>query len=326
MVDTHTEGEPTRIVLGGLPPVKGRDVKEKLEYIRSNLDWVRTTVLLEPRGHMDCFGAVVLPPSRPDALFALVFMDTHGYLYACGHATMGVAKALVELGYVGASGPEVRIPFETAAGLVEARVKMGPEGVEEISLVESPSFLLRTLEVEVEGVGTVRADVAFGGNFFAIVSADELGVRVRLEELKKLIELGLKVREAVNRAFEARHPEDPFIRGVGLTLIYEELDGPLFSREIAVFGDGQFDRSPCGTGTAARMAVLHARGEMDVGDTLVHESIVGTRFRGSILGLTKVGGLRAVVPEVSGRAYITAISHVVVEPGDPLKHGFSTRP
>jgi len=325
VVDTHTGGEPTRIVLGGLPPIPGRDIKEKLDYVRANLDWVRKTVLLEPRGHMDSFGALVLPPSSPGALYGLIFMDTSGYLYACGHATMGVAKALVELGYVRPQGPEAEIPFETAAGLVRAKVKMADGHVGEITLVESPSFLLKTLEVEIEGIGSVEVDVAFGGNFFALARAEDLGVRVRLGELEKLIELGLEVREAVNKAFVARHPEDPYISGVGLTLIYEDV-GPLRSREIAVFGQGQFDRSPCGTGTAARMASLYARGEMDLGDELIHESVVGSRFRGRIIGLTEVGGLRAVVPEVSGKAHITAISHIVIEPDDEFKHGFSTRP
>ncbi len=325
MVDTHTGGEPTRIVLGGLPPIPGRDVKEKLDYVRARMDWVRRSLLLEPRGHMDSFGALVLPSSSPEALYDLVFMDTSGYLYACGHATMGVAKALVELGYVRAEGPEIEISFETAAGLVRARVKVADGFVEEVTLVESPSFLLKTLEVEVEGLGGIEVDVAFGGNFYALVRAEDLGVRVRLGELKKLVELGLEVREAVNRAFVARHPEDPYISGVGLTLIYEDL-GPLRSREVAVFGQGQFDRSPCGTGTAARMASLYARGEMDLGDVLVHESIIGSRFRGRITGLTEVGGLRAVVPEVSGRAHITSISHIIIEPDDEFKHGFSTRP
>ena len=325
VVDTHTEGEPTRVVLGGLPPVPGRDAKEKLEYVRGHLDWVRRALLLEPRGHMDAFGALVLPSSDPRAPYSLIFMDTSGYLYACGHGTMGVAKALVDLGYIRAVGDEVKIPFETAAGLVEARVEVVGGRAGEISLTESPSFLVKTVRVGVEGVGDVEVDIAFGGNFFALVRAEELGLRVELKELEELVKLGLEVREAVNRALDVRHPEDPYVRGVGLTMIYEDV-GPLRSREIAIFGGGQFDRSPCGTGTAARMAALYSKGEMGLGDELVHESIIGTRFRGRIAGLTRVGGVEAIIPEVSGRAYITAISHIIIEPDDPLKHGFSTKP
>jgi len=326
VVDTHTGGEPTRIVLGGFPPVNCDSMIERLEYIKDKMDWIRTCVLFEPRGSMDSFGAIVLPPIDKRAEFSLIFMNTLGYMYMCGHATIGVAGALAKLGYIRMEEPETEILFETVAGIVNVRLHVKDSVIEKISVVEPPSFFVKNMSIELAGVGEVSVDIAFGGNFFAIVDAESLGIRVEMKNIRKLIELGLKIRDEVNGLEEIIHPENPYIKGVDLTMIYEKTGHEkLHYREVTIFGDGEFDRSPCGTGTAARMACLYANGTMDVGDLLLHESVIGTVFEGRILGPARVGGYRAVIPEIYGNAYVTAISQVILEPEDPLKYGFSTR-
>jgi proline racemase len=328
VVDTHTGGEPTRIVLGGFPPVNCDSMIERLEHIKENLDWIRTCVLFEPRGNMDSFGAIVLPTIDIDkkAQFSLIFMNTMGYMYMCGHATIGIAKALAELGYIRMEEPETDILFETVAGIVNVRLFVKNSIIEKISVIEPPSFFVKNMTIELGEVGEVPVDIAFGGNFFAIVDAESLGIRVEMKNLRKLIDIGLRIRDEVNRVEKIFHPENPYIKGVDLAMIYEKT-GPekLHYREVTIFGNGEFDRSPCGTGTAARMACLHANGEMDTGDMLLHESVIGTVFEGRVLSPARVGGYRAVIPEIYGNAYVTAISQVIIEPEDPLKYGFSTR-
>ena len=326
VVDTHTEGEPTRIVVGGLPGVPGGTALEMREYIRRNLDWVRTTVIHEPRGHAGSFGAIVLPPARPGVDYTLVFMDSSGYLDMCGHGTMGVTTALIELGMVDAREPQTTVVYETPAGVVSARAEVVDGRVKSVTVRDVPSFYLGNLEVDVRGIGPVPVDIAFGGNFFAIVDGESLGVSVEPGNIKRLIELGLEVRDAANRVFPAAHPINPQIRGIKLTLISDKpkLVGA-HARNVTIFADGAFDRSPCGTGTAAKMATLHAKGELRLGEEFVHESIIGTRFVGRLVEKTRVAEYEAVIPEISGRAYITSISHLVVDPDDPLRHGFIVR-
>ncbi|PXF62043.1 MAG: proline racemase [Candidatus Methanogaster sp.] len=258
MVDTHTGGEQTRIVLGGFSPVNCDSMIERLEYIKENLDWIRTCVLFEPRGSMDSFGAIVLPPIDKRAEFSLILMNTLGYMYMCGHATIGVAGALAKLGYIRMEEPETKISFETVAGIVNVRLHVKDSVIEKISVVEPPSFFVKNMSLR--GWARCRLTKAFGGNFFAIANADSLGIRVEMKNIGRLIELGLKIRDEVNRLEEIIHPENPYIRGVDLTMIYEKTGHEkLHYREVTIFGDGEFDRSPCGTGTAARMACLYDR-------------------------------------------------------------------
>lgn len=328
VVDTHTGGEPTRIVLGGFPPVYSDSIVERLEHIKQNLDWIRTCVLFEPRGNMDSFGAIVLPALDPNrkTKFSLIFMNTLGYMYMCGHATIGIAKALAELGYIRIEEPETEILFETVAGIVNVRLFVRNSIIEKILVTEPPAFFVKNINIQLDELGEISVDIAFGGNFFAIVDAMSLGTRVQMNNLRELIELGLRIRDEVNRVERISHPENPYINGVDLTMIHERTgQEKLHYREVTIFGNGEFDRSPCGTGTAARMACLHANKEMDIGDMLLHESLIGTQFEGRILSPASVGGYRAVIPEIYGTAYVTGISQVIIEPEDELKYGFSTR-
>lgn len=323
-VDSHTAGEPTRVVVGGLPAIPGSSMAEKKRYLSEEMDWLRRMLMWEPRGHRDMFGSVLTSPCEEGADLGIVFMDGGGYLDMCGHGTIGAATVAVEMGLVRAREPETVVRFDTPAGLVEARVRVEGGRAVEVSVVNVPSFLYRGgVSVEVEGVGEVTVDVAFGGNFFAVVDSDELGLRLVPEEASRLVEVGLRIREAVDAAVRAVHPERPHLEGVRLVEFSgHPLNPAAHRRNAVVFGDGQLDRSPCGTGTSAKMAVLHARGELGVGEDFVHESVLGTLFRGRILGRTRVGPFEAVIPQITGRAHITGFCQFVLDPQDPLGEGF----
>ncbi|MEA1906238.1 MAG: proline racemase family protein, partial [Euryarchaeota archaeon] len=195
---------------------------ERLEHTEAKMDWIRTCVLFEPRGSMDSFGAIVLPPIDKRTKFSIIFMNTLGYVYMCGHATIGVAGALSKLGYIRMEGPETEISYEAVAGIVNVRLHVKDSVIGKISVVEPPSFFVKNVSIELAGVGEVPVAIAFGGNFFAIVDSRELGIRVEMKNIRRLIELGLKIRDEVNGLEETIHPENPYIKGVDLAMIYEE--------------------------------------------------------------------------------------------------------
>jgi len=325
VVDTHTEGEPTRIVLAGFPRLEGDTLHEKREFLRGNFDHLRTSLLLEPRGHDNQFGALVLQTDVRGADYALIFMENRGFLDMCGHGTMGVTTALIELGMVEPTEPHTSVTFETVAGLVKAEAKIVDGGVVEVSIVDVPSFYVGGYELELEEGNPIPVDVAYGGNFYVIAEARDLGTRVRRQRIGELIRMGIMLRDRAAEQIEVQHPGFPCVpKKVDLAMITDEpelreSDG----KNVVVFGNGQFDRSPCGTGTAARVAALYRKGLLDVGETYTHESIINTTFRARILETVKVGHLDAVVPELTGRAFITQISQTVINPEDPLKDGFS---
>ena len=325
VVDTHTEGEPTRIILTGFPGLKGNTLYNKREFLLAKLDYLRTSLLLEPRGHDNQFGALVLPTRNPSAEYALIFMDNKGFLDMCGHGTIGVTTALIELGMVEPKTPHTSITYETVAGLVKAEARIANGGVEKVSFVNVPSFYLGSYELELEENNPIQVDVAYGGNFYVIAQARDLSIRVRKGYLRELIRKGILLRDKAVEQIEIYHPGAPGIpKKIDLAMITDEpeLQGS-DGKNIVVFGNGQFDRSPCGTGTAARVATLYSKGFLDVGEAYVHESIINTRFKAKILETTNIGHFDAVVPELTGRAFITQISHTVIHPEDPLKNGFS---
>ncbi len=325
VVDTHTEGEPTRILFWNLRIPRFRSVVEAREYIRRNYDWVRTAILHEPRGHRDSFGAIVMPSFSGDADYSLIFMDTAGYLDMCGHATIGVTVALIELGYVEASEPTTTIRYETPAGIVEVRAHVENSEVKWVSVIDVPSFYVTSTCIRIDRPRKmdIEVDIAFGGNFYVLVDADKLGIRVSPENVKELIDIALHIRSRANEQIKVVHPEKPFINRIALTMISDKPTRPeAHAKSIVVFAEGSVDRSPCGTGTAAKVATLYSKGVIGLGDEFVHESIIGTIFRCRPIAETRVGPYKAIVPEITGRAWITQICHVVIREDDPLKHGF----
>lgn len=323
VVDTHTEGEPTRIVLSELD-VKGHDIIEKREYFKKHYDWIRTALLHEPRGHGDQFGAVLVPSEIAE--FGVIYMDTAGYLDMCGHATMGIATALIELGIVEAKEPCTTVKLETPAGLVEANAKVEDGIVKEVTVVDVPSFHVGEFEIDYPNVGRIKVDVAFGGNFYVIANAKDLSLRVRKEYIRELIPAALRLIEVANKQIKVEHPRKGVQNRINLAMLTDEpekenSDG----KNVVIWGQGSVDRSPCGTGSASRVATLYSKGILKVGDTFIHESILGTQFKIKIANTTKIGDYTAIVPEITGSAYITKISHDIISKNDPLWKGFLLR-
>ena len=323
-VDTHTGGEPTRTVIGGMPKIPGNTMIEKMQYMEKNLDWVRTCLMYEPRGHNVMSGVVLTEPCSPEADFGVIFIETGGYLPMCGHDTIGVATALVEMGMVSVQEPETIIMLDTPAGLTRVVAQVEDNSAKWISFRGVPSFLfLQDAEVDVPGYGKINLDVGYGGNTYAIVRSELFGIEIRPDQAGKLIETGRVVRDAVNKQLSFEHPEFEFIN----RCTHVEFYGPPSSEQADIknavlFGDVGIDRSPCGTGTSAKLAALHARGELGVDEEFIHESIIGSLFKARILDVTTVGQYQAVIPEVTGSAYLMAMSTIFIDPNDPHKHGF----
>lgn len=326
-VDTHTMGEPARIIVDGVPPILGNTMMEKKEYLRDKLDYVRKIAMDEPRGHRDMFGAIITPPISEEAHMGVVYMDGGGYLNMCGHGTMAVATFLVEGEYVKVDEPYTHITLDTPAGLVKVKVRVENGNTKEVSLVNVASFLYKKdLKLSLKNGKTINVDIAFGGSFFAIVRASDLGIDVDLSHIDSIIKLGLEIRREINSKYKIVHPLNPGINQVDLVEIYgEALHPDADYRNVVVFGNGQFDRSPCGTGTCAKIASLENRGELSLNENFVYESITGTLFTGRALERVEVGEYKAIIPEITGRSFITAKGHLILQDDDPFRTGFSIR-
>ena len=323
-IDSHTMGEPTRVVVEGFPRIDGATMMEKKRNLQKHYDFIRKGLMEEPRGHRGMFGAVLLEPTRSDADLAVVFMDSGGYLNMCGHGSIGVTAVAVRLGMVPVREPVTELSIETPSGLVHTKAAVRDGRVTSISLRNVPAFLYAgDVTVEVPSLGPVKLDIAFGGNFFAVVDAAAIGLPLTPENTAAIRKAGGAIRRAVNRVVRVRHPEIGDIRSVDLVEFYAPAVSPGASlRNCVFFGKDQLDRSPCGTGTSAKMAVLYAKKELGLGEDFVYESILGTRFRGRILSETTVGRFRAVVPEVTGNAYVTGRNVLIFDEDDPFRYGF----
>ena len=322
-VDSHTEGMPTRVVVGGVGTIPGDTMFDRRRYFMAHLDGIRKALMYEPRGHSAMSGAILQPPSRPDADWGVVFIEVSGCLPMCGHGTMGVATVLVETGMVEVTEPVTRVRLDTPAGLVVAEVTVRDGAAESVSLVNVPAFthgLDQT--VTVEGIGQVSYDMAYGGNFYAILGLDQVGIPFDRAHKERILSAGLAVMAAINAQNEPVHPGNPEIRGCHHVQFLAPDANAKHSRHAMAIYPGWFDRSPCGTGTSARLAQLHTRGEISVGDELVNESFIGSRFYGRILEETEIKGVPAVIPQITGRAWITGTAQYVIDPDDPFPEGF----
>ena len=323
-VDSHTEGMPTRVVTGGVGPIAGATMLERRETFLREMDDLRLLLMREPRGHAAMSGAILQPPTRDDADWGVLFIEVSGCLPMCGHGTIGVATVLVETGMVEVSEPETTVRLDVPAGLVEARVAVEAGRARAVTLRNVPAFLHeRDATVAVDGLGEVGYDMAFGGNFYAIVDAASVGLAVDPARSDELVEQGLAVMGAINAARRPVHPEDERIAGCHHVVFHEPGRDGAHARAATSIHPGWLDRSPCGTGTSARMAQLHARGELAVGAPFVNESVIGTRFTGRLVAETKVGGRAAVVPEITGRAWITGMGQYLLDAEDPFPAGFA---
>lgn len=320
-VDTHTAGEPTRIVTGGIPHIPGKTMAEKRNWLNENLDTLRRLLMWEPRGHQDMFGAVLTAPVDQSADAGVIFMDSGGYLDMCGHGSIGVSQALVETGMVAvAEGADAcEVVMDTPAGRVTARVDMPSEGPGTVTIENVPAFFYDGVDIDLPSIGTVHVNVSYGGNFFGLVHVDQLGLKVELAHLDRLKSLGLEIRDRVNSAMRIVHPGTGQQGRVDLTEIYQDGDP---ARNVVIFGNGQVDRSPCGTGTCAKMAFLHHEGQLGLDTDYPYLSIAGTRFVGRLVRETRAGERAAVVPQITGSAAITGFHQFVVDPNDAFPRGF----
>ncbi|POX50967.1 proline racemase [Streptomyces sp. Ru71] len=322
-VDSHTEGMPTRVVTGGVPAVPGDTMAERRRHAMRHLDELRRFLVDEPRGHSAMSGAVLQPPTRPDADWGVLYIEVSGFLPMCGHGTIGVATVLVETGMVTVTEPETVVRLDTPAGLVEARVEVRDGRAHSVTLRNVDAFALELdATVKVPGLGDIRYDMAYGGNFYAVVELVRLGLPFDRAHKDEILAAGLAVMRAVNEQRRPVHPADPLISGCKHVQFLAPDSTARHSRNAMAIHPGWFDRSPCGTGTSARMAQLHARGELPLHTEFVNESFIGTRFTGRLVGTAEVGGRPAVVPEFTGRAWITGTANYLLDPDDPFPHGF----
>jgi proline racemase len=322
-VDSHTEGMPTRVVVGGVGVLPGNTMEERRQYVINEADHLRTWLMLEPHGHSAMSGSILQPPTRADADWGVVFIEVSGCLPMCGHGAIGTATVLVETGMVEVTEPETIIALDTPAGLVVARVQVEGTKAKSVTIENVPSFVTQLdAHVDVPGFGGVRYDMAFGGNFYAIVELSELGQEFGKEHAPELLTLGLAIMNAINATDPPIHPENPSIDHVHHVQLVAAGSTAQHSRHAMAIYPGWFDRSPCGTGTSARVAQLVARGELAIGDPLVNESIIGTHFTGRAISATTVAGIPAILPEITGRAWITGTSQHMLSPDDPFPAGF----
>lgn len=323
-VDSHTLGEPTRIIVGGIPKIPGQTMADKKAYLENNLDHIRTATMLEPRGHNDMFGSIITAPVHEEADFGIIFMDGGGYLNMCGHGSIGAATVAVETGIVEMVEPFTEIIMESPAGLIKAKAKIIGKKVSEVSIINVPSFLYKEdVHIHMPDLGEITLDIAFGGSFFAIINAGQLGLEVETKNITALTAFALKIRELINQQIPIQHPILSHIKTVDLVEIYDKATHPeAHYKNVVIFGRGQIDRSPCGTGTSAKLATLFAKGTLKEGETFIYESILGTLMKGRILGTVKVGDFSGIIPEITGSAYITGFNHFVIDPDDPVKYGF----
>lgn len=323
-VDSHTEGMPTRVVTGGVGTIPGDSMAARRAYAIAHLDQLRTLLMDEPRGHAAMSGAILQPPTRPDADAGVLFIEVSGFLPMCGHGTIGVATVLVETGMIPVQVPVTVVRLDTPAGLVVAEVAVRPDGAATgVTIRNVPSFpVARDATVDVVGLGTVRYDLAYGGNFYAIVELAEIGLPFERSAGPRLLDAGMAIMAAVNRAGRPVHPADPEVGGCHGVYLAAPGSDARHSRHAMVVHPGWFDRSPCGTGTSARMAQLWGRGELPLGTDFENESFLGTRFVGRLVEPTTVAGVPAVVPTITGRAWLTGTAQHLLDPEDPFPAGF----
>ncbi|HET7356643.1 MAG TPA: proline racemase family protein [Nocardioidaceae bacterium] len=323
-VDSHTEGMPTRVITGGVGVLPGATMFERRRWFLEHSDDLRTLLMYEPRGHASMSGAILQPPTRPDADFGVLYIEVSGCLPMCGHGTIGVATVLVETGMVEVTEPVTSVRLDTPAGLVVAEVAVEDGAATAVTIRNVPSYAHRLGAcVEVPGLGPVRYDLAYGGNFYAMVELAELELPFDRAEKQRLLDAGLAIMAAINDQDRPVHRENPEISGCHHVALLAPGSDEKHSRHAMAIHPGWFDRSPCGTGTSARMAQLHARGRLPLHREFVNESFIGTRFVGRLVEeVALADGTVAVVPTITGRAWLTGTAQYFLDPTDPFPAGF----
>jgi 4-hydroxyproline epimerase len=322
-IDGHTCGNPVRLVVGGAPTLQGASMSARRQDFVLRYDWIRTALMFEPRGHDHMSGAILYPPCREDCDTGILYIEVTGCLPMCGHGTIGAVTFAVEQGLV-SPRKDRQVRLDTPAGLVVAGYERAGRFVERVRLTNVPSYLaLPEIRIDCPELGEIVVDVAYGGNFYAIIEPQANYGGLDALAAADILRLSPELRRRLNGRVEVVHPEDPTIRGISHLMWTGPARDPKANARNAVFyGERAIDRSPCGTGTCARMAQLAARGRLRIGDDFVHESIIGSLFEGRIEGAAKVGEHEAIIPSVAGWARLTGLNTIFVDPRDPYAHGF----
>lgn len=323
-IDSHTAGEPTRLIISHADAIPGSTMKDKLFYYRENLDFIRLRLTREPRGNRAIMAAQLTEAVTPGADFGLIYMDARRYPYLCGHATIGAVATLIELGAIQVEEPDAKVLVDTPSGPMETWPEIRNGRVESVAIRMVPSFVYdENQPLDVPNLGRILVDTVCVGGFFVMVSSEQTGLELIPENNQKLIRLGMDIIDVANQQLSVRHPTRPEVTTVDVTEFYDPSTHPERKGiNAVVYGESHMDASPCGTGTAAKMTLLHHRGELGEDEPFLNSGPLGTMFQGRIVSQTRVGDLDAVVTEIRGNAHITGIHEFVTDPSDPFPKGF----
>jgi len=323
-IDSHTEGNPTRVVIGGVPVIPGATFRDKWAWAKENLEGLRKLLMFEPRGHAAMSGSIVTAPCTPGADVGIINIEVSGFLPMCGHGTIGTCTVLVEAGLVPVTEPVTNLVLDTPAGLVRAQVAVENGVAKSVTIRNVPSFLYRGgVKVKVPELGEVVVDIAYGGNFYAIVPAESVGIEIVPSQAHAITHKGALIRDAIFEQVEIQHPTIPAINRCTHVRFVSRSTNPLATtRNAVLFSAESIDRSPCGTGTSAEMAARYANHQQKLGEAFTSESIIGSLFHGRLLEEVREGPFTAVVPAITGSAYISGIQQFVLDSRDPFPQGF----
>jgi len=323
VVDSHTQGNPTRVVIGGLPPILGETMIEKMTYVRDNLDNLITGIQWEPRGHDDIFLTIITPPISPEADFGVIYKGQYEYFFMCGHGTIGTVTVAIETGIVKANEPFTDLILDTPSGLVSAKAEVENGTVKSVTIRNVPSFLYKKdVYVEIPEIGKIRGDISFGGDFYYITESNELGINLDKIQIEELIQIGTKIKNAINDSITVSHPIIKEVHEIHGTIINGPPINPEADCRNLLISGTHIDRSPCGTGTCAKMAALFGRGKLKKNDKFITESILGSIYIGKIVDEAKLNNYKAIIPEITGQAWISGFNTLLFDPKDPYKYGF----
>jgi trans-L-3-hydroxyproline dehydratase len=326
-IDAHTAGEPLRIIVAGYPSLKGDSILAMRRYIKERYDHLRTALMWEPRGHADMYGCIITPPTTAEADFGVIFLHNEGYSSMCGHGIIAVTKVVLETGLFPMTSPVTCLKIDAPAGLITAYARITHQKVEQVYFHNVPSFVVELdVTVKVPGLGRVTYDLAYGGAFYAYVKAESVGLDCTPAHYRQLIDVGMQIKRAIISSRKITHPyEDDLSFLYGTIFTAPPHDPQSHSRNVCIFAEGEVDRSPTGTGVSGRVAIHFARGEIDLNEPIVIESIIDSKFTVSAVKTTSFGDYPSVIPQVEGNAHILGKNEWWIDPEDPLQNGFILR-
>lgn len=324
VVDSHTQGNPTRVVIGGLPPILGDTIIEKMNFVKNNLDDLITGIQWEPRGHDDIFLTIITSPVSKDADIGVIYKGQYEYFFMCGHGTIGTVTVALETGIIKPVEPFTKIRLDTPSGIVEATAEIHNGTVKSVTIRNVPSFLFKkNYSIYVPDIGNVVGDISYGGDFYYIIESENIGVDLNKVEVDDLLRIGSKIKNFINQNTSVSHPKIKEINEIHGVIFNGPPSNPEADCKNLLVSGTHMDRSPCGTGTSAKIASFYARGKLKKGDIFVTESILGTTYKGKIVDEVQLtDNIKGIIPEITGQAWISGFNTILIDPDDPFKYGF----